>query len=61
MSDETRPIHPIAPIGKPDPTGLGDINWPKAFVIVAVTLILMIGLVTVVALVALPGEFWLQP
>lgn len=54
--DQTRPIQPVH-----QPDVFENMNWPKAFVIVGVTLIVIVGLVTVVALIALPSEFWTMP
>jgi hypothetical protein len=39
--------------------GIGPVSWPKVVLILGITLILVIGLVTIVALIFLPSEFWL--
>ena len=38
-----------------------EITWPKAFVIVGVTIVVGIVLVTILALMVLPPEFWMAP
>jgi hypothetical protein len=58
MDDETRPIRPVT-VEPLDPMGIGPVSWPKVVLILGITLILVIGLVTIVALIFLPSEFWL--